>query len=311
MPVAALTVAMALDVSIEEYPSRVHPVALFGRLVESLDRPWTHPRAAGVTVAVVLPLGVAGLVGAATALAAWYSPLLGALVAGLLLFATVSLRMLLSVGIDVIDSTTPSRAGTADTARDDAATQTADPEAVRALVGRETADLSPAQIRSAAVESLAENLSDGFVAPLFAFVLGAQLSLPVAVGAAVWVKAVNTLDSMLGYHSTPHGWASARLDDLVMWLPARITAACLALVGRSVRSLVRARAWQSETASPNSGWPMATLAAVLDVRLEKPGAYVLNPDRDLPTVADALRGVRLVGAGGAVAVGLSGAVLWL
>ena len=301
MPLSAIGIAMVLDVTLEEYPSRIHPVALFGQVVEQTDRQWTHPRAAGIAIAVALPLSAAGLAGGVTALAAGYSPPLGAVVAGLILFATISLRMLLSVGLEVIDST-QSRTETDGLA--------AGAEAISALVGRETDDLSPAQIRSAAVESLGENLSDGFVAPLFAFVLGAQLSLAVAVGAAAWVKAVNTLDSMLGYHSTPHGWASARLDDLVMWVPARVTAVCLAVGGMSPRSLVRARAWQSATTSPNSGWPMATLAALLDVRLEKPGAYVLNPDRDLPTRADARRGVRLVGAGGAVAVGLSGVMVW-
>ena len=116
----------------------------------------------------------------------------------------------------------------------------------------------------------------------------------MATAAAAWIKAVNTMDSMVGYRSKPVGWAAARLDDLVMWLPARLTALTLSAAARSPDPLVMGRRWAQTPASPNAGWPMATLAAVLDACLEKPGHYTLNAAAELPTAATAHRGVGIV-----------------
>ncbi|GAB7010097.1 CobD/CbiB family cobalamin biosynthesis protein [Halorubrum trueperi] len=335
-PFAALAVAIALDLALAEPPSRVHPVAMFGSVVEPFDRPWTRPRLVGVAVAIFLPAGAAALAGGVVAVAVIAAAVLaaavvdvavlagaqpgntspfGALVAGALLFSVVSLRLLLDVTAVVVGLTEADPA----TAR----------ESVRTLVGRDTTALSPGDLRSAAVESAAENLADGFVAPLGGFAVGSTLGLAfplavdsaaapaidpafapaIGVAGAVWVKAVNTLDSMLGYRSKPVGWASARLDDAVMYLPARATAVCLAVAVGSIEILRRAASWAGESASPNSGWPMATVAAALDVRLEKPGHYVLNPDASPPSVTDAERAVRLVGVAGGVAV--AGTAGWL
>jgi adenosylcobinamide-phosphate synthase len=295
---AVLAVALAglLDAVFGEFPGRVHPVALLGRVVAPLDREWPAPRAVGLVIALAVPLAVAALTWAIVA-AVGHSSLLGALAAGLLLFSVTSLRMLVAVAGEVIDATVSDL----ETAR----------ESVIALVGRATDDLSAAQLRSAAVESAAENLADGLVAPLFAFAVGAQVSLAVGVAAACWVKAVNTLDSMLGYRSKPVGTASARLDDLVMWLPARLAALLLAVAGRSPRSLGAARSWARVPASPNSGWPMATTAVVAGVRLEKPDRYVLHPTADLPSPERARAGVRVVALAGALAFAVTGVVVWL
>jgi adenosylcobinamide-phosphate synthase len=333
---AAVGLALTLDLCFEEFPGRVHPVAVFGRAVGAVDRPWSTPGVVGAIVASTLPVGAALLGGALTALATRYGPAFGAAVAALALFSTTSLRMLLSAAADVIDrtdseSTTDRTGDDLDGARD----------AVKALVGRDASTLSAGELRSAAVESAAENLADGLVAPLLAFALGAQVSLPAAVAAAVWVKAVNTLDSMLGYPSKPVGRASARLDDAVMWVPARAAAVLLALAGgfhelagrsfaagdrpapgrtladgRSTRNrtpvvgavaaLWRARSYAREPPSPNSGWPMATLAAVLGVELRKPGAYDLDPGAELPTATEARAGIRVVGVAGLLAALLAG-----
>jgi adenosylcobinamide-phosphate synthase len=297
MAVASMGLALTFDLLFEEFPARVHPVTLFGRLVGWIDRPWSAPRLVSTVVALVLPLGAAALAGGVTGLSIQYHPLLGTVVAALVLFTTTSLKMLLSVATDVIERTDSDP----ESAR----------ESVRALVGRDTKTLSPGELRSAAVESLAENLADGLVAPLLAFALGTRLSLPLAVAAAVWVKAVNTLDSMLGYHSKPVGWASARLDDIVMWLPSRLGAMLIALAGRSPAALFRARSWRDDPSSPNSGWPMATLAAVLGVGLRKPGVYALNPNAELPTVPEAREGVRVVAIAELVSFLLAGVVAWL
>ncbi|WP_134669690.1 adenosylcobinamide-phosphate synthase CbiB [Halorussus marinus] len=303
----AVAVAIVLDAALAEPPTRFHPVAWFGSLVASFDREWVRPRLAGAVAAVALPLLAAGVVALAVALARRVFPLAGVLVAGVALFSTTSLRRLVAKAAEVA-----------------AATETDLPtarERLRWLAGRDATHLSAGEVRSAAVESAAENLTDGLVAPLLAFALLAPASVALAAGAAAWVKAVNTVDSMVGYPHKPHGGAGARLDDLVMWVPARASAGLLALGALAVRdadaarprplaALRAAREWAGVPASPNSGWPMATLAALLDVRLEKPGAYALNPGAPLPTLADARGGVRIVGVAGLLSFLLAGVVAW-
>ena len=290
----AVVVAAGLEALLSEPPTRVHPVAWFGRAVAPFDREWRRPRAVGVGAALVLPLPAAGVVAGAVWLAGTVHPLAAGVLAGLALFSTTSLRMLLDEVRRVNDLVQSDLAG----AR----------SALRSLAGREASDLSAGEVRSAAVESAAENLADGLVAPLLAFAVLAPVSLPLAAGAAAWVKAVNTLDSMLGYRSKPVGWASARLDDLVMWVPARLSAGLLAVGAGRPGTLVRAREWATEPPSPNSGWPMATLAALLSVRLEKPGVYVLNPERALPGSEAVERGVGLVRRAGLLAYAAAGIV---
>ena len=159
------------------------------------------------------------------------------------------------------------------------------------LVSRDVMQLTDGQVRESAIESLAENLNDSVVAPIFWFVL---LGLP---GAALY-RFANTADAMWGYRGVHQGhnweWAgkwAARADDVLSWLPARITAMALALVapvGPLARLLQEAR----RTPSPNSGWPMAAMALALQVRLHKPGVYLLNAAGSAPHPADTQRAVR-------------------
>lgn len=296
--VGVLVVALALDAAVGEPPEWGHPVALFGRAVDRLDRGWRFPRAAGVIIAASGPLAFAAAYAGAVALAGAVGPAgLDVAVGGGLLFTTVSLRMLLAVAAETLTAIET------DTRR--ASTQ------ITALVGRDTTSLTPGEFRSGVVESLAENLSDGFVAPLVAFALGTAIALPAAVGAAAWVKGVNTLDSMLGYRTNPLGWASARLDDVVMYCPARVTAVLIAVAGGAPASVLAAAAWARAPASPNAGWPMATLAGVLGVQLRKPGRYALNAGAGLPTGEHARHGLRVVRVAGVLAVVGTGAAVWL
>jgi adenosylcobinamide-phosphate synthase len=293
-PALAIALALVLDAAVAEPPRRLHPVAWFGSLVARFDREWSRPRLAGLAVAAVLPLLAAAGVALAVELADRLSPIAAVLAAGFVVFATTSLRMLVSKAAEVV-----------------AATETDLPTArqrLRWLAGRDAADLSAGEIRSAAVESAAENLADGVVASLLAFALLAPVSLAAGAGAAAWVKAVNTLDSMLGYPDRPHGTASARLDDVIMWIPARASAGLLALAALTPTSLSGASRWADAPPSPNSGWPMATVAAVIDARLEKPGVYVLNPDGALPSVETARSGVRVAGLAGLLAFVAAGAL---
>lgn len=299
--------ALVLDLLVAEPPTEFHPVAWFGRLVGPLDREWARPRLVGLVGALTLPLLAAGGVGALVAVVGQAHLLGGAVLAGIALFLTTSFRRLLTT------------AGAVSAATETDLTSAR--ENLRALAGRDASALSAGQVRSAAVESAAENLADGLIAPLGAFAVGAgvplalggppSLSLAAGVAGAVWVKAVNTMDSMLGYRSKPVGWAPARLDDLVMWLPARASAVFLAMAALRPTALPSAARWVAGVPSPNSGWPMGVLAAALDVRLEKPDVYVLNPDGDLPSVSLARRGVRTVAVAGLLAYAVTAAVLAL
>ena len=158
-------------------------------------------------------------------------------------------------------------------------------ERLRTLVSRDVSQLDATTVRESAIETLAENLNDSVVAPIFWFVL---LGLP----GAVLFRFANTADAMWGYPGIYHGknwaWAgkwAARADDVLGWVPARITALLLMLVGRG-RGLWQLRHEAARTPSPNSGWPMAAMALVLGVRLAKPGGYVLHASGRLAQAAD-------------------------
>ncbi|WP_276300172.1 adenosylcobinamide-phosphate synthase CbiB [Halorussus lipolyticus] len=291
-PALAIAVALVLDAALAEPPRRLHPVAWFGSAVARFDREWSRPRLAGTAVAALLPLLAGGIVALAVGIADRLHPLAGVLTAGLVVFATTSLRMLAGKAEEVVAVTETDLP----TAR----------ERLKWLAGRDAEDLSAGEVRSAAVESTAENLADGVVASLLAFALLGPVSPAVGAGAAVWVKAVNTLDSMLGYPDKPHGTTSARLDDIVMWIPARVSAGLVALAAVAPASLSAGSRWADAPPSPNSGWPMATLAGAIDARLEKPGVYVLNPEARLPSVETARSGVRIAGLAGLLAFLLAG-----
>ncbi len=299
--VVAVVVAAGVEATVGEPTAESHPVALLGRVIGWLEpRQFDVPKLAGAVYALVVPLGFA-LVGYAVV---WLTALTGiqlatALVAGLVLWITSSVRMLTESGQRVIEASD----GDLKTAR----------EALLALVGRDTAELPPELVRSAAVESLAENLSDGFIAPLLAFLLLSFVSLPAAAGGAAFVKGVNTMDSMLGYPGS-FGWASARLDDAVMFVPARLSAVLLGLAAGGPDAPLRARRYADKPASPNAGWPMGTIAAALNVRLEKSGAYILNDVANLPTVADGREAIVTIHRSAAIAYAVAisvGVIRWL
>lgn len=175
------------------------------------------------------------------------------------------------------------------------------------LVSRDVGTLTEGQVRESAIESLAENLNDSLVAPVFWFLL---FGLP---GAALY-RFANTADAMWGYRGERNGrdwtWAgkwAARADDVLSWIPARLTVALLVLVAWRWPHGLAAEA--RRTPSPNSGWPMAAMALLLGVRLGKPGVYVLNPEgsqADTRQLNEAAilsgRAVLALGAGASVAV---------
>ena len=141
--------------------------------------------------------------------------------------------------------------------------------AVSMIVGRDVAALDESAISRAAIESAAENFSDGVVAPVFWFLLG---GLPGIVA----YKLVNTADSMIGYRSEKYlefGWAAARLDDVMNYIPARISAGLIALATGSLDALNVVRADAGQHRSPNAGWPEGAMAGALGVALSGPRVY--------------------------------------
>lgn len=141
------------------------------------------------------------------------------------------------------------------------------------IVGRDTTSLSPQEIRAAALETLAENLSDGVIAPMFWFAL---LGLPGMMA----YKMVNTLDSMIGYKNERYidfGRTAARLDDIANYIPARITAWLMLAVSGNLNKMDFVKRFGPAHASPNSGYPESALAAILDCRFGGTHDYFGKP----------------------------------
>ncbi len=170
-------------------------------------------------------------------------------------------------------------------------------QAVAMIVGRDLSQLDEAAVARASLESLAENMSDGVIAPLF---WGACLGLPGLVA----YKAINTLDSMIGHRSDryeAYGGFAARLDDIANLVPARLTAALIAIASYRRKSFLVAIRDASRHRSPNAGWPEAAMAGALNVRLSGPRRYNgeihpepwLNVEGKDPDAASIWQGLRL------------------
>ncbi len=278
---ATLWLALAIDGFWGEPPARLHPVVWMGRYLGWVGRRTAPPAAAvdtrrfGPFVAGTLAwcAGIAMVLLAALtveAIARRLPSWLAWAVLGAALKPMLAWRMLRDEVLAVEDALGVSlEAGRARLAR---------------LVSRDVSALNAAQVRESAIESLAENLNDSVVAPVFWFVLA---GLP---GAAIY-RFANTADAMWGYRGERGGqdwtWAgkfAARADDVLSWVPARITALLLAVAARRWPTGLWREA--GRTPSPNSGWPMAAMALLLGVRLGKPGTYVLNAPGRVPESAD-------------------------
>lgn len=259
--------AFALDLAFGEPPNAMHPVAWFGRLAGAfIKRSPQSPPAAAFAVGFVLTamsVTLAWLLG--VGLQSLAARLSGGLAQGVLLALclkpTFAVRALGEAG-----------------ARLQAALERSDLTAARSALGwlcsRDPANLDESALSAAAIESVAENTSDSVVAPLFYYAI---FGLP---GAAAF-RVVNTLDAMIGYRDEREwlGKVAARLDDILGFVPARLTGALLVFAGAgSRRGLGVMLRDAGRTASPNAGWPMAAMAGVLGVRLPKAGVYSLGDE---------------------------------
>lgn len=292
MPGIALTAlvaaAVAVDLAVGDPRRLTHPVVLIGRLISALEtrlnRGSARARRRGGLATVLVT--VAGTF-AATWLVCWglgaIHPWLG-LAAELWLVSTaIAIKGLEDAGRAVA---VPLSRGDLPAAR----------SALGRVVGRDTHGLNEAGVARGTVETVAENTVDGITAPLlFALLGGAPLALAY--------KAINTLDSMIGYRTSRHedfGRAAAKLDDAANWLPARLTALCFCLEDW--------RAWRStrtdapKHASPNAGWPEAAVAHRLGIELGGVSSYqgvvshsaTLGEPRETPNVGHIHRAIALM-----------------
>lgn len=264
-----------------------HPVVLFGNLIGWIERKWNKGRCRflkGGVVAVVYPLGVLaagwGVAWCAQAVGVWCS----VLVATVFVFYGLANRSLIQEGGEVIRAL---REQGLEAGR----------KRLSWIVGRDTSELTPKEIYTAVLETMAENLSDGVVAPLFYYAIG-------GFPAMMAYKMVNTLDSMIGYRDErfrQFGCCAARLDDALNYFPARLTALFMAVVAyrRGLFRFILRNCYMH--ASPNSGFPESAMAGILDCRfggahvyhgllVEKP--YIGDNDREVG-YADYLKAVQV------------------
>ena len=281
--VAVVLLAVALDLAFGDPPNAIHPVAWMGRAIGLGCRGLCR---GGPIVLFIAGGALTLVVAAAAGLAGWLLTSLGGALglAGLVLEAmalksTLALRGLAAAAREVAGALQGGELAAARTS------------VGRHLVSRPTATLRPEQVSAAAIESLAENLTDAFVAPLLFYLV---LGLPGALA----YRALNTADSMLGYREGAleyFGKLAARLDDVANLVPARLAA--LVLVAAAARRAPAA--WSTmlgdhrRTASPNAGWTMAAMAGALGVTLVKPGAYSLGRGAE-PVGTDIDRALRLL-----------------
>ncbi|MEY2685583.1 MAG: hypothetical protein RJA09_2728 [Pseudomonadota bacterium] len=298
----AVLLALAWDWVWGEPPAVVHPVVVMGFYLGAAGR-WAAPlegqahraSAAFARGALGWLWGAGVVVGLGVWCEAWIHPwpaLWQAVVLGLALKPLLAWRMLR----DEVASVETALAVSLEEGR----------QRVARLVSRDVSALTDTQVREAAVSTLAENLNDSVVAPLFWFVVA---GLP----GALLYRFANTADAMWGYPGPRGGrdwaWAgkwAARVDDALSWLPARLTAALIGLLvfwrqPTKSQPWFRSTPWRLVaqqarlTPSPNGGWPMGALALGLGIRLGKPGVYDLNSPGRAPGAADTLRALQCCG----------------
>jgi adenosylcobinamide-phosphate synthase len=262
-----ILIAIIIDVVFGELPLIIHPVVLIGKIIDFFKitkekYSVLDSKISGMIFTIFLILAISGIF----ALIIWlfrFNYILLTLISSLLLSTTFSIKLLLSsandIKIDLNHDLIKAR------------------KSVSYLVSRDTTQLSQENVISAVIETLTENITDSVVSPIFyTFILG--------VPGGIAYRVVNTLDAMIGYKNPKNiniGWFPAKLDDILNYLPARITGVLIVLAAviikldwkNAYKIMIRDA---NNTPSPNSGYPMAATAGALGIQLIKPGVYQLG-----------------------------------
>ena len=268
MTALEISVAYVADLFFGDPPGYPHPVKLIGRAISFFEKrllQWAQTprmqRLFGIILAVTIVSGAGIITWAIIRMAAWVHPVLSSIVVIFFAYTTLATRNLYDEPRKVIRAL---EQGDLNLGR----------KRMGFLVGRDTDHLDEKEICRALIETVSENTSDGIVAPLFYLLIGGP---PLAMA----YKALNTLDSMVGYRSDRYrylGWASARGDDLANLVPSRLTALLFILSSLILRKNWKG-AWRAtwrdgqKNPSPNSGYPEAAMAGALGVRLGGKNLY--------------------------------------
>jgi len=293
-PLLVLAIAIIIDLAFGEMPNTLHPVVWIGSLIQKTARICEHvvqksqkshksqemqKYLCGLVLALIVISCTAAFGVLLNVLASHYH-ITGIVATAYFLKSTFSIRSLVSSSNLIYRELS---ANDLVGARRD----------LIALVSRDASGLDEPKIASAAIESTAENFVDSILSPILYF---AVFGIPGALA----YKAINTLDSMVGYRNERFreiGFVSAKLDDVVNWIPARLSMLFIFFASVPYNPAAALRICLHDhalPASPNSGFPMAMVAGALSCRLEKPGSYVLGAEFSDPAPRDIVRGNRIV-----------------
>ncbi|ADI73132.1 cobalamin biosynthesis protein CobD [Methanohalobium evestigatum Z-7303] len=288
--ISVLIIATVFDLLVGEPPASIHPVVWIGKFIAFMDKssPDKSRKLYGIFLAAIC-IVFASAIGYIITLftAASYIPeTVAILISAYFLKSTFAIRSLITPGQDIYNDLIQNRL-------DDVRSK------LKIFVSRDPSELNSSQMSSAVIESTSENFTDGILSPIFYYsILG-----PFGLVAVYAYKAVNTLDSMIGYKNDAYkelGYVSAKLDDILNWIPARISVVFIALSAFVVNIFVEKKLSIIDslkcayyegglTSSPNSGYPMAAVSGALRVKLEKPDTYTLGDSFPGPEPSDIKR----------------------
>jgi adenosylcobinamide-phosphate synthase len=254
----SITIAYILDMFVGDPPDWPHPVRWIGTMITFFEKRWNngkHKRWKGVVMLLFILLFVFFLVLIVVSIGYKIHPIVGIIIESIIISTTIAQKSLKAASLEVYQ---PLIEGNLTEAR----------KKLSYIVGRDTDSLDEGEIARGAIETVAENTSDGITAPLFwALIGGAPL--------AMIYRATNTCDSMVGHMNErfkEFGWASAKWDDVMNWIPSRLTGIIM-LIGAGPEKMSYKKAWTilirdaKKHPSPNSGWGEAAVAAILRIQL--------------------------------------------
>ena len=294
--IIALLSSLVIDIIFGELPTRIHPVVIIGSIIGFFKNVLIRfkSKLSGL-MAVIGVCIVSSVILYVIYLICSFNAILWFIVFAILLSSTFSIRMLLSTAVDVKDALDES----IDKAR----------EMVSYLVSRNTDELTEGFIVSALIESLTENITDSYVAPVFYYFIFALIILKYPFNDCLYFlllipmlyRISNTMDAMLGYKTEELiniGYVPAKIDDILNYIPARISGLCMVissylinLDGKNAYRIMRRDA--RNCPSPNSGYTMATTAGALNIQLIKKETYILGDDDKSITSDDIQKAVNL------------------